>query len=117
VQQANKHSCITAMNNLLPLPLVLLLLHQAGEGLQLLDWSVSAKAQLKSWLGYDMVAPRVRVYYKEIEKKLQGAPANGWPGQQAAELAYANIGLCRPWMHLVLDTALASGAWWQWPAA
>jgi hypothetical protein len=41
---------------------------QAGEGLQLLDWSVSAKAQLKSWHGYDMVAPRVRVYYRETEK-------------------------------------------------
>jgi hypothetical protein len=48
-------------------PLLLLLLSQAGEGLQLLDWSVSAKAQLKSWLGYDLVAPRVRVYFKASE--------------------------------------------------
>jgi hypothetical protein len=44
---------------------------QADEGLQLLDWSVSAKAQLKSWNVYDMVAPRVRVYYKGIEKNLK----------------------------------------------
>jgi hypothetical protein len=44
-----------------------LLLLQAGEGLQLLDWSVSAKAKLKSWLGYDLVAPRVRSYFKSTE--------------------------------------------------
>jgi hypothetical protein len=44
---------------------------QAGEGLQLLDWSVSAKAQLKSWDAYDMVAPRVRVYYRGIEKNFK----------------------------------------------
>ncbi|WIA30054.1 hypothetical protein OEZ86_000149 [Tetradesmus obliquus] len=31
-------------------------------------WSVSAKAQLKSWFSYGIVAPRVKVYYKETEK-------------------------------------------------
>jgi hypothetical protein len=48
-----------------------LLPRQAGEGLQLLDWSVSAKAQLRSWNAYDLVAPRVRVYYRETEKNFK----------------------------------------------
>jgi hypothetical protein len=44
---------------------------QAGEGLQLLDWSVSAKAQLKSWNAYDLVAPRVPVYYRTTENNFK----------------------------------------------
>jgi hypothetical protein len=52
---------------------------QAGEGLQLLDWSVSAKAQLKSWNAYDLVAPRVRVYYRTTENnfKVRNCAAGG----------------------------------------
>jgi hypothetical protein len=85
-------------------PLLLLLLSQAGEGLQLLDWSVSAKAQLKPWLGYDLVAPRVRVYFKASENNWKVRLQQQQQQQQrlAAAASSLRTGTMTPLMKLML---------------
>ncbi|WIA09983.1 hypothetical protein OEZ85_010195 [Tetradesmus obliquus] len=63
---------------------------KAGQGLQLLHWSVSAKAQLKAWFGYGIVAPRVKTLIAAARKEAQQQASGSGGSSSSGDVTIVN---------------------------